>query len=103
AHALPPDGVIPNSRFPLLIYRKALSLTQSDPAALFEEVFERNGWSGTWRDGIYPYHHYHSVTHEVLGVFSGSATVQFGGESGVIEKLIAGDVVVIPAGVAHKN
>ena len=39
----------------------------------------------------------------VLGVFSGAARVQFGGENGVVLEVRAGDVVVIPAGVSHKN
>ena len=51
---------------------------------------------------MYPYHHYHSTAHEVLGVYSGSASVRFGGEQGAIEVIGAGDVAVIPAGVAHK-
>lgn len=97
------DGAIPNSRFPLLVYVGVMKLSGTDPAALFEEIFEANGWSGTWRNGIYTYHHYHSTTHEVLGVFKGSATVQLGGERGIKQKLNAGDVIVIPAGVAHKN
>ncbi|HLU49376.1 MAG TPA: hypothetical protein VK116_14870, partial [Planctomycetota bacterium] len=39
-----------------------------------------------------------------LGVTRGSATVRFGGDArGVTIELGAGDAVVIPAGVAHKN
>jgi uncharacterized protein YjlB len=97
------DGMIPNSRYPLIVYSAAVKLPPHDPASVFEELFELNGWSGTWRNGIYTYHHYHSTTHEVLGVFKGAATVQLGGERGVKQKLSAGDVLVIPAGVAHKN
>jgi uncharacterized protein YjlB len=97
------EGAIPNSRLPLLLYLAAVKLPGNDPAAVLEELFESNNWSGTWRDGIYTYHHYHSTTHEVLGVFKGSATVQFGGERGIKQKVGAGDVIVIPAGVAHKN
>ena len=40
---------------------------------------------------------------EVLGICRGRARVQFGGESGPVLDTSAGDVVVIPAGVAHKN
>ncbi len=97
------DGVIPNSRLPLVIYRRAISITEDDPAGAFEELFEENGWRDSWRNGIYPYQHYHSTAHEVLGVYRGSAKVQLGGERGVIQELRAGDVLVIPAGVAHKN
>ena len=87
----------------MLIYPGALALQGDEPAASVEELFRRNGWSGAWRNGIYSYHHYHSTAHEVLGCFSGSAKVQFGGEKGFIEEFSAGDVVLIPAGVAHMN
>src|ERR1700741_5268650 len=103
ARGLMDGGTIPNSKLPLLIYRQAVRLPPGDPASAFEQLFEANQWSGTWRDGIYPFHHYHSTAHEVLGVFSGSATTQFGGERGITERLNAGDVVIIPAGVGHKN
>ncbi|HLP76701.1 MAG TPA: cupin domain-containing protein [Candidatus Paceibacterota bacterium] len=97
------DGLIPNSDLPLLVYVRAVRPEGHDLAVLFEEAFEANDWGGNWRDGIYTYHHYHSTTHEVLGVFKGSATVQLGGERGVKQKVNAGDVIIIPAGVAHKN
>jgi uncharacterized protein YjlB len=67
------------------------------------ELLESNGWSNSWENGIYDYHHYHSITHEVLVMTSGSARVQFGGEDGIALELNAGDVVIIPAGVAHKK
>ena len=56
-----------------------------------------------WRNGIYAHHHYHSTAHEVLGIVAGSVRVRLGGESGKTVELRAGDVVVIPAGVAHKS
>ena len=98
------DGMIPNNqKCPLLLYRQALTLPAHDPAVLFETLFASNRWSGSWRDGIYAFHHYHSTSHEVLGVYSGSVTVLFGGEHGVTQEIQRGDVVVIPAGVGHKN
>jgi uncharacterized protein YjlB len=39
----------------------------------------------------------------VLGVAAGWVRVKLGGEGGQTVELRAGDVVVIPAGVAHKN
>ena len=66
---------IPNNKLPLLIYQGAVKLVPRDSAPVFEELFAANHWTGGWRDGIYTYHHYHSTTHEVLGVYSGSATV----------------------------
>lgn len=97
------DGSIPNSKLPLLIYQGAVKLVPRDPASVFEQLFAANHWTASWRDGIYTYHHYHSNTHEVLGVYAGSATVKFGGDDGIKQKLTAGDVIIIPAGVAHKN
>lgn len=97
------DGVFPNSRLPLLLYRGAVLITEDDPAQVFEDLFEENGWSESWLNGIYSYHHYHSTAHEVLGIYRGSAKVQLGGDHGGIHEIRAGDVIVIPAGVAHKN
>ena len=65
------------------------SLTKSEYA--FDELFERNGWPVAWHNGIYPFTHYHSKTHEVLGIARGEATVQFGGKSGKILTARAGD------------
>jgi uncharacterized protein YjlB len=95
------DGLVPNSDLPLVVRRGAITPDSSDPPKSFERTFAKNGWSNSWRDGIYDYHHYHSSAHEVLGVASGSATVRFGGESGETVALSAGDVVIIPAGVGH--
>src|SRR5712671_1406595 len=53
--------------------------------------------------GIYAHHHYHSTAHEVLGVASGSVRVRLGGDGGKTVVLRAEDVVVVPAGVAHKS
>lgn len=97
------DGAIPNNaRAPLLVYRQAVTLPEHDPATVFESLFTANGWPAAWRNGIYPYHHFHSTAHEVLGVFAGTATALFGGESGIRLTVSAGDVVVVPAGVGHK-
>jgi uncharacterized protein YjlB len=104
SHRLADNGVFPNNAScPLLVYPQALALSGSDPAALFETRFTNNHWPAAWRNGVYAFHHYHSTAHEVLGIFSGSARVQFGGENGVVLGVKAGDVVVIPAGVSHKN
>lgn len=98
-----PNGNIPNSELPLLVYRRAVRLQSDDPASVFEKLFAANGWTDSWRNGIYDYHHYHSTAHEVLGVYHGNATVNFGGEGGPITKVWPGDVIIIPAGVSHKN
>ena len=99
------DGIIPNHpRWPLIVYRSAIILRDGlDPAAIIEDVFSRNGWGRSWRNGIYDYVHYHSRVHEVLGVARGAATVEFGGVRGKKLKLKAGDVAVLPAGTGHRR
>jgi uncharacterized protein YjlB len=99
------DGVIPNNpRLPFIHYRGAVALPErGDPAAVFEELFQRNGWGSSWRNGIYDYVHYHSGTHEVLGVARGHARVRFGGNTGKVMELRAGDVVILPAGTGHQS
>lgn len=98
------DGTFPNNeRLPLLVYQGALRLPERDAAAAVEALFAQNGWGGSWRNGVYRFHHYHSTAHEVLGVYGGRAKVQLGGEEGIVLSVTHGDVVVIPAGVAHKN
>ena len=98
-HAFAGDGMFPNSPLPVLIYRAALP---ADAAAM-ESHFAQNGWSGGWRDGIYDFHHFHSNAHEALGIARGEVQVMFGGAQGEEYTLQAGDVVVIPAGVPHRN
>jgi len=97
------DGSIPNSHLPLLHYLKALDLPDTEPAITIEKLFAANRWGRSWRNGIYTFHHYHSTAHEVLAVYAGQASVQLGGETGIKADLNRGDVVLIPAGVAHKN
>jgi uncharacterized protein YjlB len=98
------DGIVPNHpRWPMIVYRSAVQLREDlDPAAIIEEVFRRNGWGRSWRNGVYDYVHYHSRIHEVLGIARGTATVQFGGQRGRRLKLRAGDVAILPAGTGHR-
>lgn len=101
----PDDGVIPNNpTHPMLVYRHAVRLDEKvDPAAVFEQLFAANHWGDSWRNGIYDYAHYHSSTHEVLGIARGSARVRFGGRVGAELSLAAGDVAVLPAGTGHRR
>ncbi|MEP6594402.1 MAG: cupin [Ginsengibacter sp.] len=101
-YILPGDEQFPNSSLWLLIYKNALTLPSEGAVSFIEKIFESNNWKNSWRNGIYDYHHYHSITHEVLGVYDGAATVQFGGPNGESEHILKGDIIIIPAGVAHK-
>jgi uncharacterized protein YjlB len=98
------DGSIPNNpKLPFIHYRSPVSLSDAvDGAAVFEDLFRRNGWRDSWRNGIYDYVHYHSSTHEVLGVARGHARVRFGGNAGKVFELAAGDVAILPAGTGHQ-
>ena len=97
------DGKIPNSKYPLLVYKNAFSERNSAGAKWLEDTFASNNWTNSWRNGIYDFHHYHSTSHEVLGVYSGEALVHLGGEQGEKVNIEAGDIIIIPAGVGHKN
>lgn len=97
------DGKIPNSKLPLLLYRNAFTEREREGAAWLEQKFAAHNWTNSWRNGVYSFHHYHSTSHEVLGVYSGSALLHLGGEQGQKVEVKAGDIIVIPAGVGHKN
>jgi len=104
-HRFADDGLTPNHpAWPLIHYRGAVTLDAAfDPAAILEMLFDGHGWRDGWRDGIYEFLHYHSSSHEVLGIARGSATVRFGGAKGRNIDLKAGDVIVQPAGTGHQR
>ncbi len=101
-----PNGWIPNNpHLPVLLYRSAFS-PSPDPAALasaMERAFTATGWPPQWRNGIYPFHHFHSTAHEILGIAAGEAHVTLGGPApgGRDLTLRGGDVVALPAGTGH--
>jgi uncharacterized protein YjlB len=102
----PDDGAIPNNpHLPFLIYSKAIDLRgRIDPADVIEEVFAANGWGDNmWRNGVYPFPHYHAMIHEVMGLARGRVRVRFGGKNGEEIDLEAGDVAVLPAGTGHQR
>lgn len=94
------DGAIPNSVLPVLVYR---GVSEARDADTCERLFAGHGWLGAWRDGIYPFHHFHSIAHEVLGVVAGSASVALGGRNGRTFEVGQGDVLVLPAGTGHRR
>jgi uncharacterized protein YjlB len=101
---LKPNGWMPNSPLPVLLYRNALP-TSPDPANTLADTMERlfttNGWPPQWRNGVYDFHHYHSTAHEVLGFATGRADLVLGGEGGEPVTVHAGDVLVLPTGTGH--
>lgn len=94
-----PNGMVPNSRYPLLVHRAAVAGGGEDRVIA---RFQENGWLNNWRyPGVYTYRHFHSTTHECLGVARGWMDVEIFGAGGPILRVSAGDVVVMPAGVSH--
>jgi uncharacterized protein YjlB len=98
-HMLRGNGRIPNSHLPLLIYRSAF---ETGPMEM-EAMFRNNEWPPDWHSsfGMYPRHHFHSDTHELIAVTRGTLVGRFGGPEGISATLTKGDLVVIPAGVGH--
>ncbi|KAJ5602790.1 Cupin 1 [Penicillium hordei] len=120
-----PTSLIPNSPRPLLHYKNVLSKnidsSHCDPGQVWH-MFTKNEWKVNW---IFRYSdtqlsHYHSNAHECMAVLSGTASIRFGvadtsadmhentynsawEEGGVMLEAEAGDVFIIPAGVAHKT
>lgn len=93
-----PSGMLPNSRFPLLVYREGVA--GGGDAVLAR--FRATGWLNNWRyPGVYTYPHFHSTTHECLGVASGWMEVEVFGRGGTRLRVTQGDVIVMPAGVSH--
>jgi len=100
-HRFEDDGSIPNNpMLSLLVYPQALA--DLDPSRC-KELLAGNGWGGAWVNGVFPYHHYHSTSHEILCVVGGSASIAFGGPEGKTIEVSAGDAVMIPAGLGHCN
>ena len=96
------DGLVPNNPLPFLVYKAAVDVKNERPGDTIEKLFGGNGWGAMWRNGIFDYLHYHSTVHEALGVSSGSARVQFGGDRGKALQISAGDVAILPAGTGHQ-
>ena len=99
-HSFDDGGGIPNSRLPVLVYHEVEDARSADEC---RDHFARSGWLGAWVDGIFPFHHFHSTAHEVLGIVAGSASVILGGPSGRSFEVARGDVLVLPAGTGHCN
>lgn len=94
------DGEIPNNpELPVIVYEQIFKDNPED----IESTFNRHEWTGSWSGGVYDYHHYHSNTHEVLGVKNGEATILVGGEEGERLQVKMGDVIVLPVGTGHKK
>lgn len=95
----------PNSSLPVLYYENGLSdaLDDTFDAEGVLQLFENNGYTNGWKGIIEDRHHFHSTAHEALAITKGEVKVQLGGQNGEMRTLRQGDVVLLPAGVAHKR
>lgn len=97
------DKPFPSNEIVLRLYRAVFNKAQTGLSSKFSKLFSDNGWSVPWVNGVFAFHHFHAEAHEVLGCAAGWVVVQMGGPNGPEVRLEAGDAVLIPAGVAHKN
>lgn len=95
------DGITPNSKLPVIVYRDVLKSVEMKSGTSIRAVFESNNWSNNWADIIMTKNHYHSTTHEVIGINKGQVSLKIGGKYGSIVSIKTGDVILIPAGVGH--
>ncbi|KAI1265472.1 RmlC-like cupin domain-containing protein [Xylariaceae sp. FL1019] len=110
-YQLPSTPLVPNSPQPLLHYSGVFRHDDESLVTKAHDMFSENGWEVQWifRYGPTQPSHFHSRAHECMAVLSGNATIRFGvadanEEGGGLEvEAHAGDVFVIPAGVAHKT
>jgi uncharacterized protein YjlB len=76
-------GTFPNNKLPVLYYPQVLDIPALFPAHYVKKLFTGHDWTNNWESGIYTYNHYHSNTHEVMGVIKGRTILLLGGENGV--------------------
>ncbi|WQF82101.1 Putative uncharacterized protein YjlB [Colletotrichum destructivum] len=106
-HLIPAHGLLPNTSIqnrPLLIYHGVFP-SSSSASAIEAHLRSVGVVEPQWRYTMYTTTHYHSTTHEVLCVSAGRARLCFGGEANPhrVEPVVeGGDVLVVPAGVAHR-
>ena len=100
ALAIEPNHYVPNNQeLPFLIYHKAWQ-GELDARKVLAH-FASNGWGGGWVNGVFPFHHYHAQSHEVLANTGPTITVKLGGPDGKSVEFRSRDVIIIPAGGGH--
>jgi uncharacterized protein YjlB len=98
------NGIFPNNALlPAVLIKAAWKLPFINRAGQIQKHLKDNQWGNSWKNGVYGYHHYHSIAHEVMCVYKGKTQLILGGDDGVLVEVEQGDVLILPAGVAHKN
>jgi uncharacterized protein YjlB len=100
-HAPAGDRIPNHPSFAVLIYRGVEGAHRG--AEECRAGFAKHGWRGSWVNGVFDFHHFHSTSHEVLGVVAGRATLELGGPKGRSFEVGRGDVLVLPAGTGHRR
>lgn len=96
---------VPNTSIqskPVIIYHGAFDATSAQLSRRLEDIGEV---VPQWTYTMYSETHFHSTTHEVLGVVAGRAHLCFGGEENPerFEPTVQrGDLIIVPAGVGHR-
>lgn len=97
------NGKMPNNaRLPVLLFRRVFQ-AERELTEKLEGLVRRHGWIPEWRNGVYPFHHYHSTAHEVLAFSRGEARILLGGDPPVGREVTvrAGDIALLPCGTGH--
>ena len=100
-HAATGDRIPNHPSFPVLVYHGVEAVRVGVEAC--RALFAEHGWRGSRVDGVFDFHHFHSTSHEVLGVVAGAATLELGGPQGRAFEVARGDVLVLPAGTGHRR
>jgi len=104
-HHIPSWNRVPNTSIqskPLMVYHGAFNATAAELTRRLKSIGEV---VPQWEYTMYSQTHFHSTTHEVLGVVAGRARLCFGGEEnpGRFEPTVQrGDLIIVPAGVGHR-
>ena len=97
------DGLTPNNIRPFLVYQGAVKLDPKQPEATIEDLFEANGWGGTWRNGVYDYLHYHATKQKKHSDAHNNTQKHNDSKHGQELEIKAGDVAILPAGTGHQG
>lgn len=106
-HQIPAHGLIPNTSIqgkPLMIYKSAFP-SSTNGSQIESHLSSVGVVTPQWRFPMYGFDHFHSTSHEVLGIAAGKAKLCFGHQDNpkrVEEVLQKGDVIIMPAGVSHR-
>lgn len=102
-HYFEDNGRFPNnSHLPVLVYRAFLELPKADEVKSVEQTLQQHHWKRSAGPTLAGFHHYHSTAHKALAIWHGGLSLELGGPGGEKVTLEKGDLIVLPAGTAHR-